>query len=206
MDERTIPAEILEDLATAVDFAAACQQAVDILTDKAEATRLEAAEAAEARDLAAEQLGAATRGFDLAAGKYLAKLKAAGLVRTADGYRYGTPNEIAQINPGMVGFCLFEFELDGPAVPAAAEPEIDAGPALELRIGGRDGKPAEPAAFFDALEAGEQLEPENCCCEHVDCGHEYGGVPAGARRAAFVGRICDECADTHMSAYVLAES
>ena len=45
-----------------------------------------------------------------------------------------------------------------------------------------------------------------CNCEHVDHedgkAHRYMGVPAGTRHAMFVGRICDECADGHMSEYL----
>ena len=46
-----------------------------------------------------------------------------------------------------------------------------------------------------------------CQCEHQD--HERGGthrplsVPANPRRVAmYVGAICDECADGHMSGYL----
>jgi hypothetical protein len=60
-----------------------------------------------------------------------------------------------------------------------------------------------------------------CQCEHVShetdayarsewpelagTGHAYMSVPAGTRRAQFVGPVCDECADTHMRPYLTGE-
>lgn len=53
------------------------------------------------------------------------------------------------------------------------------------------------------------MTQRTCQCEHL-ChetgdGHAYLAVPAGSRRAEFVGPICDECADTHMSIWVIPE-
>jgi len=33
-------------------------------------------------------------------------------------------------------------------------------------------------------------------------GHQYHSVPAGEKVAWWVGEICDDCADTHMSRYI----
>lgn len=43
---------------------------------------------------------------------------------------------------------------------------------------------------------------EPCQCESLDCTHAYLSVPAGHRRAWFIGGICDDCADTHMRPYL----
>lgn len=49
-------------------------------------------------------------------------------------------------------------------------------------------------------------QPEMCNCEHTvhfsdehgpRSDHEYMSVPACERRAMYVGRVCDHCADTH---------
>lgn len=50
-----------------------------------------------------------------------------------------------------------------------------------------------------------------CQCEHADhergaSGHRYLGVRAGARRAQYVGLICDECADGHLADYLVPTS
>jgi len=34
-------------------------------------------------------------------------------------------------------------------------------------------------------------------------GHAYLAVPAGTRRAAYIGRVCDECAETCMKDYMM---
>lgn len=41
-----------------------------------------------------------------------------------------------------------------------------------------------------------------CQCEHTDCHHRDRDVAAGKRRAIMIGRVCDRCADTHMSDYL----
>lgn len=50
---------------------------------------------------------------------------------------------------------------------------------------------------------------EPCNCEHETHfggkgGHLHMRVPAGQKRAQHVGRVCDECADTHMKSYLVA--
>lgn len=42
--------------------------------------------------------------------------------------------------------------------------------------------------------------------EGAGTGHAYLAVPAGAHRADWVGEVCDECAATHMAAYLLPEA
>ena len=42
-----------------------------------------------------------------------------------------------------------------------------------------------------------------CHCEHEDCHHAYGSVPAGTRRAMYVGLVCDVCAETHYADVML---
>ena len=48
-----------------------------------------------------------------------------------------------------------------------------------------------------------------CQCEHVDHegngGHPYLGVPAGDKRAEYVGPICDACATGHLSDHVIED-
>lgn len=60
----------------------------------------------------------------------------------------------------------------------------------------------------------EDLSWHGSRAECQDCGeiysqegtnHTYLGVPAGEQRAHFVGPICDACADTHMSGYLIRE-
>ncbi|GFG65783.1 hypothetical protein MKUB_32730 [Mycobacterium kubicae] len=43
---------------------------------------------------------------------------------------------------------------------------------------------------------------EPCNCESVDCRHAYMGVPAGDVRVMYVGRVCDDCAASHLAPYV----
>lgn len=48
-----------------------------------------------------------------------------------------------------------------------------------------------------------------CQCEHISheqsvaTAHPYVGVPAGAHRADYVGRVCDECALGHLAEYLI---
>lgn len=46
------------------------------------------------------------------------------------------------------------------------------------------------------------LTPEPCNCESSNCNHPYLGVPSGEIRVAYLGKVCDECAATHMTEYV----
>lgn len=53
-------------------------------------------------------------------------------------------------------------------------------------------------------------EVELCGCEHIEHespgstgAHYYMAAAAGERRADYVGRVCDTCADGHLAEYVL---
>lgn len=54
------------------------------------------------------------------------------------------------------------------------------------------------------IEVREDLDP--CNCEHLEhtdgTAHPYLGVPLGTSQAAFVGAVCDECAEGHMAPYL----
>jgi hypothetical protein len=71
----------------------------------------------------------------------------------------------------------------------------------------------ESALSILAIRAGARpviaANAEPCNCEHEDhfmpiaTGHRHMAVPAGERRADWVGAICDTCADGHMAAYLI---
>lgn len=126
MPDTGISAETLAEIQTEVNFAAAAQQAVEILTNKRDGARGDLAAAREAAELVQEQVEAAGRAERLATRRYLDALKRAGVVRDADGYRPGTPEEIAAIDPNTVGVAIFEWELDGPITTGPESAEIDA--------------------------------------------------------------------------------
>ena len=45
-----------------------------------------------------------------------------------------------------------------------------------------------------------------CQCEHSRCHHPYLSVPAGRRKAIFVGAVCDRCADSHYADVLTTKS
>lgn len=54
-------------------------------------------------------------------------------------------------------------------------------------------------------EVYEHLKYSPCNCERVACNHPAGGckTPAGKRKAMYLGRLCDECAELMPKEYML---
>lgn len=70
----------------------------------------------------------------------------------------------------------------------------------------REGAAAPPRRLPEPMDA--QIM---CQCEHISheqsaaTAHPYLGVPAGTRRADYVGRVCDECAKGHLAEYLISD-
>lgn len=84
---QTIPAEVLEDLATADEFAAAAATCYEVTWAMLEQRKAELAEAQERFEQANTAWEVAARANDLAQQKQASLRRAEGLVLTADGYQ-----------------------------------------------------------------------------------------------------------------------
>lgn len=81
-----IPGDILDELMTEADFADAALQAAEVTCQMAELRSGQLAEAREAAELADRSWQAAQRALELAESRLAARMKAAGVVRTATGF------------------------------------------------------------------------------------------------------------------------